>query len=229
MKYASVLGIGYSASEFDMERKKWNIYGIDFHSVADVRTAISYLRSIRYTCIALCSENLLQDELALLMGIQALPVVVIPPSYTPEQHYACIRFGATRYVQMIGRHGKKAGKVRTRENILPTFSMFDPSAPTVLVYHDLRINVDSHTVEVCGTRVDLSAREFRIFVLMMMNRDKIITLDMLKENIWKDEKFTPSRNVIEKQLSNIRRKLRVHPDSPNYITNIRGVGYQLKG
>ena len=51
-----------------------------------------------YICVAICSDVIPQDDLDILRQKRAVPIIVVPPSYSEEQRYACVHFGAAQYL-----------------------------------------------------------------------------------------------------------------------------------
>lgn len=101
------------------------------------------------------------------------------------------------------------------------------AAPVVshLRVADLSVNLAERKVQRAGLRITLQPREFRLLVYLMMNADKIVTRTMLFEAVW-DYNFDPQTNVIDVQVSRLRRKIDAE-FSPVLIHTIRGMGFTL--
>jgi len=90
---------------------------------------------------------------------------------------------------------------------------------------DLAVNVATQKVR-RGTRpIILQPQEFRLLVYLMLNAHRIVTRTMLLEMVW-GYNFDPQSNVIDVQISRLRRK--IDADSPTpLIHTVRGAGYSL--
>jgi DNA-binding response OmpR family regulator len=84
---------------------------------------------------------------------------------------------------------------------------------------DYQYNVTTFELTCKSKLIPISKRESEILNLFIINRNKVVTLDMLYEQIW--ENNVDSANV-RVQVNNLRRKL-----PTNLIKNIYGLGYRL--
>jgi two-component system, OmpR family, copper resistance phosphate regulon response regulator CusR len=96
-----------------------------------------------------------------------------------------------------------------------------------------RINVGKMTldtvnrrVEYAGATVDLTGREYAILEYLAVNRNSVVTRDMIEEHVWDCEHGAFS-NVIEVLISRIRRKL-CPDDREAVIRTVKGLGYVVK-
>ena len=78
-----------------------------------------------------------------------------------------------------------------------------------------------------GIEVSLTKMEFDILEYLMSNRGIILTHTQILYTIWGDEYEETSYKVLRNAIKRLREKLRISPDSPNYIENEREVGYFL--
>jgi two-component system OmpR family response regulator len=100
------------------------------------------------------------------------------------------------------------------------------TAVTSLHYADLRLDLLSRTVTRAGEPIELLPREFRLLEYLMRHAEKIVTRNMLLENVW-DVHFDPHTSVVETHVSRLRGKI----DRGNLATlihTIRGSGYTLR-
>ena len=90
---------------------------------------------------------------------------------------------------------------------------------------DLTINVATQTVQRAERTISLQRQEFRLLLYLMLNVHRVVTRTMLLETIW-GYSFDPQSNVIDVQVSRLRRKIDFISATP-LIHTIRGVGYSL--
>ena len=102
-----------------------------------------------------------------------------------------------------------------------------------------RSEVRSAVIERFGIRLDLSARrawrdeneipltakEFALLELLMMNPDKVLTRETISEHLW-DMNFEPKSNVIESFVKFLRQKIDRGYDA-RLIHTVRGAGYRF--
>ena len=84
-----VLGVGYSYDEYGITAAEWRKYGIEFDYVDDIGQAAAMLSFKEYICVAICTDIIPQEDLDALRKVRPVPIVVVPPSYSEAQRYAC--------------------------------------------------------------------------------------------------------------------------------------------
>lgn len=117
-----------------------------------------------------------------------------------------------------------------RNRILPPISkkIQEPQTEekSVLAFPGLVINLDSAVVEVEGSPVKLSAKEYQLLCLMAKHPDRIFSVESLFEQIWGEDSLGDHRTVLV-HISNLRKKLEKNSDKTVYIQTFRGIGYKF--
>ena len=89
---------------------------------------------------------------------------------------------------------------------------------------DLRLDLRTRRAERAGKPIALP-REFRLLEYLVRHRGQVVTRTMLLEAVW-DYYFDPQTNVIDVQISRLRRK--IDKDfSPQLLHTVRGIGYMI--
>jgi DNA-binding response OmpR family regulator len=91
----------------------------------------------------------------------------------------------------------------------------------ILKVKDIELNPDTKEVKKAGKRVDLTAKEFELLKYLMINKNKVVTTDMINNNLWENSEEIKS-NVVNVYLSNLRKKL-----GKTLIQTRRGMGFVL--
>ena len=76
--------------------------------------------------------------------------------------------------------------------------------------------------------MELTVKEFEIFSLLILNPKRVFTYEMLMELVWEEDYTYYSRKAVNNHVSNLRSKLKVTQDSPDYIKSVVGVGYKFE-
>ncbi|MDD3661943.1 MAG: response regulator transcription factor [Candidatus Dojkabacteria bacterium] len=79
-----------------------------------------------------------------------------------------------------------------------------------------------------GKRITLTPREYSLLKYLIMNKDRVVTREMILNNVWGFNTFVESRNV-DVYIGYLRRKLsESDTDSDtDIIKTVRGFGYQI--
>src|ERR1700757_148090 len=90
---------------------------------------------------------------------------------------------------------------------------------------DLRLDLRTRRAERAGRPIALQPREFRLLEYLVRHQGHVITRTMLLEAVW-DYYFDPQTNVIDVQISRLRRK--IDKDfAPQLLHTVRGIGYMI--
>jgi DNA-binding response OmpR family regulator len=97
-------------------------------------------------------------------------------------------------------------------------------------YHAGTLTLDfrRHEASRNGTRIDLTATEFKLVRTFVTHRGQVLTHDRLLAEVWGPDVFLTDR-VIYTHVSNLRQKIEVDPSHPALIIGVRGVGYRFDG
>jgi len=90
---------------------------------------------------------------------------------------------------------------------------------------DLRLDLRTRRAERGGQPIALQPREFRLLEYLVRQQGQVVTRTMLLEAVW-DYYFDPQTNVIDVQISRLRRKID-KGFSPQLLHTVRGIGYMI--
>jgi len=95
----------------------------------------------------------------------------------------------------------------------------------VLKIADLELNPETKEVKRGGKYIDLTAKQFELLKFLMVNKNKIVTPEMIANNLWEMDDEINS-NVINVYISHIRKKIDKDRDK-KLIKTIRGMGFKI--
>ena len=99
------------------------------------------------------------------------------------------------------------------------------AAANELTFADVVMDPDAHLVSRAGEPIQLTATEFRLLRLFLMNPGRVLAKSQILDHVWHYD-FDGDSNVLETYVSYLRRKLNDH--GPNLIHTVRLVGYVLR-
>ncbi|MGL4849295.1 MAG: response regulator transcription factor [Clostridium sp.] len=73
--------------------------------------------------------------------------------------------------------------------------------------------------------VYLSKKEFLLLRYLMINGKRVLSREQILDNVWSDEVEFVDKNVVPVNIKRLREKIESNPKNPEYIKNIRGLGY----
>ncbi|MGU3558574.1 response regulator transcription factor CtrA [Methylobacterium radiotolerans] len=100
-------------------------------------------------------------------------------------------------------------------------------AESVVAIGDLLVNLDQKNVEVDGSRVHLTGKEYQMLELLALRKGATITKEMFLSHLYggMDE---PELKIIDVFICKLRKKLANASGGRNYIETIWGRGYLLR-
>ena len=100
-------------------------------------------------------------------------------------------------------------------------------AQSVLTTGDLIVNLDQKTVEVAGSRIHLTNKEYQMLELLSLRKGTTLTKEMFLNHLYggMDE---PDLKIIDVFICKLRKKLANASHGRNYIETVWGRGYVLR-
>jgi DNA-binding response OmpR family regulator len=146
------------------------------------------------------------------------PILMLTALDDVEDKIRGLDYGADDYMTKPFNFGELIARIRSlvRRN--------SDEKTTVIKYSNLEMNTANRTVQQ-RQNFYLSAKEFAMLEYFLLNKNRVLTREMISEHVW-DMNFDPQSNVIDSFIRYLRQKIDQDFDPPR-IHTIRGVGYKL--
>ena len=197
--------------------------GFDVYSTATQSGAVKLLEENDFD-IALLDISLTEGNgYSLCMQIKAtkdVPVIFVSASGDEYSVVAGLDMGADDYI---------AKPFRPRELVSRIRSVLRRSGKTqaVLEIGDVKVDTVKGLVTKGGREVFLSALEYRIFLVFLSNRGKVLTRQKLLEEVWDIGGEFVNDNTLTVYIKRIREKIEDDSRNPAVIKTVRGLGYKV--
>lgn len=96
----------------------------------------------------------------------------------------------------------------------------------ILSAGDISIDLERHEVFKGDAKLDLTLKEFELLKILLQNRGKVLSRDLLLEKVWGFDYFGETRTV-DVHIRYLRQKIEEDDSKPEYIETVRGVGYRF--
>lgn len=221
------LGIGYRQADYEEAARVWQAHGVLLHMAETGDKAIEMLKATDYVCVAVCSDEINYYPLiSRLREVKSVPVLVLSPQYDAERRQSFIQSGALQYLTQTNHVSDAASSGKSA--IQYYLGLRGPKDPvTILQLGELMLYVEYRKVEVQGQEIELTPTEFDILLLLTTNMQHVYTFEMIFEQVRGEPYRYSSKKTINNHITNLRQKLKVTADSPEYIKNVHGVGYKF--
>jgi two-component system copper resistance phosphate regulon response regulator CusR len=150
------------------------------------------------------------------------PVLILTSNSSVEDRVAALDAGADDFLLKPFSIAELSARLRAilRRGASAVASEFELA--------DLQVSLDTRTATRAGISLQLTLREFDLLVYLLQNRGKTVSREMLARDVWHEtSRFTPIDNVIDVQITRLRRKLD-DPFPQKLLKTVRGVGFILE-
>lgn len=111
--------------------------------------------------------------------------------------------------------------------VMRRYGVKEEKEENVIEIEGLKIDMANYEVFKNGEKVDLTLKEFEILKLLVSNRGKVMSRNVLLDQIWGYEYFGETRTV-DVHIRHLRKKIEDDDKKPKYIETVRGVGYKMR-
>ncbi len=101
-----------------------------------------------------------------------------------------------------------------------------PPAQTIYRFGDCEVDFKKMTVHRASKPVVLTAHEFKLLKFFTDNAERVLTRDVLLNEVW-GYNFYPTTRTVDNQILKLRQKLEPDPTNPKHLLTIYGAGYKF--
>ena len=98
--------------------------------------------------------------------------------------------------------------------------------PTIYRFADCEVDFKKMTVRRSGEPIILTAHEFKLLKFFTENSERVLTRDVLLNEVWGDNLY-PTTRTVDNQILKLRQKLEPDPANPKHLLTIYGAGYKF--
>ena len=149
-----------------------------------------------------------------------IPIIFLTASNDEFSEVTGLSMGADDY---IPKPFKPRVLLTRIEKVLRNYKINE----TIYSYENITVNVTSGKVLKDNEELYLSALEYKLLLIFFYNQGRIMTRDMLLEEIWNISREDVNDNTLSVYIKRIRNKIEDDPQNPMIIKTIRGLGYKL--
>ncbi|BEP29901.1 response regulator transcription factor [Helicovermis profundi] len=154
-----------------------------------------------------------------------VPIIILTAKGEDSSKVLGLEYGADDYITKPFNILELKARIKA---ILRRVKVNDAgSATSVLNIGEFTINTLGRKVSINEREINLTAKEFDLLLLLVINKDKVFSREELLETIWGYEYFGDVRTV-DVHIRRLREKIEENSSQPNYILTKWGVGYYFK-
>ena len=149
-----------------------------------------------------------------------IPVIVLTARDSVTDTVSALEGGADDYMPKPFRFAELLARVRVRLRQANATSA-GPAREDVLRAGGVRLDLRKRRATADGRDVELSAREFALAEVFMLNPGQVLSREQLLDHVWGYD-FDPGSNVVDVYVGYLRRKF-----GAGTISTVRGMGYRF--
>jgi len=149
------------------------------------------------------------------------PIIILSVRDSQSDKLAALDAGADDYLT------KPCEPARLLERIRATLLRETLGQLPVLTVGDLTIDLNQHAVQVGGESVQLTAPEYELLKVLVVNAGRLLTQRRLIREVWGEMSSEEGLRSLRATVNSLRQKLEVNPAQPRHIGTEPGVGYRL--
>jgi DNA-binding response OmpR family regulator len=200
--------------------------GYDVEAVCDGLTAIEKTRGRGFDLVLLDVMLPGKDGFTVLREMRKsgnqTPVILLTARGQEQDRVAGLSLGADDYVT------KPFSRKELLLRVEAVLRRAGPSRSNIYSFGDIQLDCDRGEVRRGANLLEVTALEFRLLLIFLENRGKILSIEKITELIWGPDTFQ-SDHVLYTHINNLRGKIEPVPAQPRYILSLRGLGYRFDG
>ncbi|MFM1653529.1 response regulator transcription factor [Brevibacillus sp. B_LB10_24] len=174
------------------------------------------------------------EVIKLIRENSSVPILIMSAKDSDVDKAIGLGFGADDYIAKPFSLIEVSARIKAAIRRATTYSNAGPAGTAtadqtkVLIFDELRIDLDNFSVSKNDVDLKLTAKEFEILKLFATNPNRVFTKAQLYGFIWNDE-YYGDENVINVHIRRLREKIEDKPSEPRYIKTLWGIGYKWEG
>ena len=154
--------------------------------------------------------------------VSKVPIIFISSASDNMNMVMAMNMGADDFIAKPFDQGVLMAKLMAMLRRTYDFS----SSVTVLEHRGALLNMGDNTLTYEGEKIPLSKNEFRILLILMQNKGKVVSLEKLMEELWESDSFV-DENTLSVNVNRLRKRLDA-VGLYEFITTKFGVGYLIE-
>jgi two-component system alkaline phosphatase synthesis response regulator PhoP len=157
--------------------------------------------------------------------ISTVPIIMLTAKDQEFDKVLALELGADDYVTKPFSLGEIMARIKARLRRQDVIA--EQQKNEAISIGDITIDPARQRLVVRGSDVALAPKEFRLLHLLMENRGRIVTRQILLEKVWGYD-FEGEHQTISVHIRWLREKIEIDPNNPRHIATVRSRGYMFR-
>ena len=200
--------------------------GMEVDCAYDGEEALDKAKEKEYDIILLDVMLPKQDGFAVCQQIRefsSVPIIMLTARGEDMDKILGLEYGADDYIT------KPFNILEVKARIKAIFRRMEPKKGTaenivILESGDLKLDREGRRAYIQGREIGLTAKEFEVLELLMLNPDKVYSRENLLKLVWGTD-YPGDVRTVDVHIRRLREKIELSPSEPRYVHTKWGVGY----
>ena len=152
----------------------------------------------------------------------SIPIIVVSARSSETEKVMALDYGSDDYVTKPFNAAELLARIRAALRHCLKEKVSEP----IFELDYLKVDFERRHVWVKDQEIHLTPIEYKMLVLLITNRGKVLTHHFIQENVWGYE-TTDDYQSLRVFMANIRLKIEIDSSSPHFIITEVGVGYRF--
>ncbi len=198
--------------------------GMEVDCAYDGEEALEMIRNKEYDII------LLDVMLPKLTGFEvcqhirefsSVPVVMLTAKGEDMDKILGLEYGADDYITKPFNILEVKARIKA---IIRRTSPKPKEADKVIESGDMKLDCEGRRVYISGREINLTAKEFELLELLVVNANKVYSRENLLKLVW-GSSYPGDVRTVDVHIRRLREKIELNPSEPKYVHTKWGVGY----
>ena len=205
--------------------------GMEVDAAYDGEEAVQKARETEYDVILL---DLMLPKLPGLEVCQQIrefsdvPIIMVTAKSEDMDKIMGLEYGADDYITKPFNILEVKARIKAifRRSAVPAAAKQE--SPRIVEVRDIRMDVEGRRVWIGDKEINLTAKEYDLFELLMFNPNRVYSRDNLLNIVWGTD-YPGDVRTVDVHIRRLREKIEANPSEPKYVHTKWGVGYYLEG
>ncbi len=201
--------------------------GYDVEIADDGKAAMEILKNNSIDIIVLDIEMPLMDGYEVCQKVRAysdIPIIFISNNRMIEDKLKGLNLGGDDYItkpfDFEELHARIKSNLRRYQLLTNQSKVFRADN------HSVEINVESKECFINGKKIELTAIETDILMLLVEEPNRVFSLEQIYDGVWGHDHIGDPLTV-KVHIKNLRNKIEKDSTNPTFIVTVRGFGYRF--
>jgi DNA-binding response OmpR family regulator len=148
------------------------------------------------------------------------PIILLTAKTQEAEKILGLELGADDYVT------KPFSPRELRARVKAALRRAAEEEPAAYRFGDLEMDFTRCELRRAGEPVELTALEFKLLMVFVRNRGRMLSREQLLDLVWGRDTFVTDR-VVDNHIVTLRKKIEPDPSRPRHLLSIRGMGYRF--